>query len=542
VSTSAPEKPAAAAAETKPSGAAPSPSTRSGDGEGKPQTTSPTPPTPDPVAKAPAQGGNPAAAAPVKNATGKDPVAETGATPSQGGPKVEEKSPAATRVPDNAAISATPPDGTANAPEEAEILPPEHGEESLRGKIVLLLRALGRPRHESSGSALVRREAGPLISTSSPPALPPPRCPDFLRRHALFLGAVLLPTLIAALYFGFVASDVYVSESRFVVRTPNKQTSGGLSGILQGAGFSGIGRAPEDVHTVGQYVLSRDALNLLDDRLDLRTSWGSPQADLLRRFDPFGWDGSREALFEYYPRRVSVVVDPGSGITTLTVSVFTPEQAATINEVLLGEAESLVNLLNNRARNDLIRFAENEVKAAEDKAKNAARAVSNYRNTEAVVDPEKQTELHFTHISRLQEELMRTESQLTQLRVFAPDSPHPPALELRAQTLQSEITKEMEKITGGENSLASKAAEYERLALEREFADKQLAGALASLELARNEAQRQQLYLETIAKPSRPDGPLYPRRLRGVLTTFVLGLVAWGILSMLLAGVREHQY
>ena len=169
---------------------------------------------------------------------------------------------------------------------------------------------------------------------------------------------------MAALYFGFVASDVYVSESRFVVRTPNKQTTGGLSGILQGVGFSGVGRAPEDVHTVGQYVLSRDALNLLDDRLDLRASWGSPQADLLRRFDPFGWDGSREALFEYYPRRVSVVVDPGSGITTLTVSVFTPEQAATINEVLLGEAESLVNLLNNRARNDLIRFAENEVKAA----------------------------------------------------------------------------------------------------------------------------------------------------------------------------------
>jgi capsule polysaccharide export protein KpsE/RkpR len=27
-----------------------------------------------------------------------------------------------------------------------------------------------------------------------------------------------------------------------------------------------------------------------------------------------------------------------------------------------------------------------------------------------------------------------------------------------------------------------------------------------------------------------------------VLTTLVLGLVAWGILSMLLAGVREHQY
>jgi len=423
-----------------------------------------------------------------------------------------------------------------------EVLAPEHEDETLRGRIVLLLRALGKHRAESSPGALVPKPSGPLVTSAAPPAPPAPPRRGFFRRHLLFLLTVILPTFLAALYFGFWASDVYVSESRFVVRTPNKQTTGGLSGILQGAGFSGVGKAPEDVHTVGQYALSRDALHLLDERLDLRAGWGAESIDVMRRFNPFGWDGSREALFEYYPRRVGVIVDPTSGITTLTVSAFGPEQALHINEILLGEAEKLVNMLNNRARNDLIRFAESEVQVAEEKAKEAAAAVSTYRNTEAVVDPEKQTELHFAHISRLQEELMRTESQLTQLRVFAPDSPHPPALQLRAQTLQTEIAKEMEKITGGENSLASKAAEYERLALEREFADKQLAGALASLELARNEAQRQQLYLETIAKPSLPDGPLYPRRLRGVLTTFILGLVAWGILSMLFAGVREHQY
>jgi capsular polysaccharide transport system permease protein len=445
--------------------------------------------------------------------------------------------------------SAAPPAGSEekskSAPDstdgEAEVLAPAAEDETLRGKIVLLLRALGKPRPEPNPSALVPRSAGPLVATA-PPASPPPPRRNLWRRYGLFLATVIIPTFIATLYFGLWATDVYVSESRFVVRTPNKQTTGGLSGILQGAGFSGIGKAPEDVHTVSQYALSRDALNLLDDRLNLRSGWGDDSIDVMRRFDPFGWDGSREALFQYYPRRVSVIVDPASGITTLTVSAFAPEQALHINEILLGEAEKLVNMLNDRARGDLIKFAENEVKAAEDKAKAAAAAVSAYRNTEAVVDPEKQTELHFAHISRLQEELVRTQAQLTQLRVFAPDSPHPPALELRATTLEAEIAKEMEKITGGENSLASKAAEYERLALEREFADRQLAGALSSLELARNEAQRQQLYLETIAKPSLPDGPMYPRRLRGVLTTFILGLVAWGILSMLLAGVREHQY
>ena len=234
--------------------------------------------------------------------------------------------------------------------------------------------------------------------------------------------------------------------------------------------------------------------------------------------------------------------DPATGITTLTTSVFDPQQAFQINDLLLKEAERMVNVLNERGRNDLIRFAEKEVQAAEEKAKAAALAVSKYRNSQSVVDPERQTQIHFEHISRLQEELIKTQSQLTQLKTFAPDSPHPPALKLRAETLEKEIAQETQKITGGENSLASKAADYERLALERGIADRQLASALASLEEARNEAQRQQLYLETITKPNLPDQAIYPKRLRGIITTAVLGLVAWGILSMLIAGVREHQY
>jgi capsular polysaccharide transport system permease protein len=225
----------------------------------------------------------------------------------------------------------------------------------------------------------------------------------------------------------------------------------------------------------------------------------------------------------------------------LKTSAFTPSEAQEINTFLLSEAERLINDINDRAREDLITFASNEVKAAEEKAKAAALAVSDFRNQEGVVDPEAQTQLHFEQISRLQEELIKTRAQLTQLRVFAPESPHPPALELRARTLDSEIAAEMEKISGGDDSLASKAAEFQRLNLERQFADQQLAAALASLETARNEAQRQQLYLETISKPSFPDDATQPKRLRSILTTLALSAIAWGIIAMLVAGVREHQ-
>jgi capsular polysaccharide transport system permease protein len=366
---------------------------------------------------------------------------------------------------------------------------------------------------------------------------------SFAKRHTLFTACVAIPTLLSTFYFGILASDIYVSECRYVVRSPNKKApSSGIGAMLGSAGFSGFSRAQDDVHTISEYVRSRDALEQLEQQLKLADSWSRWKIDFLRRFNPIGTDDSKESLYEYYLKRVSVKADPATGITTLTTSVFDPQQAFQINDLLLKEAERMVNVLNERGRRDLIRFAEKEVQAAEEKAKAAAIAVSKYRNSQSVVDPERQTQIHFEHISRLQEELIKTQSQLTQLKTFAPDSPHPPALKLRAETLEKEIAQETQKITGGENSLASKAAEYERLALERGIADRQLASALASLEDARNEAQRQQLYLETIAKPNLPDDAIFPKRLRGIITTAILGLVAWGILSMLIAGVREHQH
>ena len=89
--------------------------------------------------------------------------------------------------------------------------------------------------------------------------------------------------------------------------------------------------------------------------------------------------------------------------------------------------------------------------------------------------------------------------------------------------------------------MAKKAAQYQRLALDREFADKQLASTLASLEIARNDAQRKQLYLERIVQPNLPDKAMQPKRLRAIITAFVLGMIVWGVLAMLIAGVREHQ-
>ncbi|TSE31186.1 hypothetical protein [Tepidimonas charontis] len=354
--------------------------------------------------------------------------------------------------------------------------------------------------------------------------------------HKLFWLTVVLPTLMAILYFGFIAADVYISESRFVVRSPERITASPLGMLLKGTGFT---RAQDDSYTVLDFILSRDALRALDKKLKMREVY--KKGDVFSRFPGLDWDDSYENMHRYYRKMVSVQLDPISSIVTVTVRAFSAEEAQQINQYLLDMSEALVNQLNERGRRDMIRFAANEVAEAEKNAKLAALALARYRNEKGVIDPEKQSVIQMQQIAKLQDELITTKSQLAQLKLLTEENPQIPVLKNRIEILEAEIARESSRVAGSERSLASKAAEFQRLALEKEFADKQLASALTSLEHARNEAQRQQLYLERIAQPSLPDAAMEPRRLRAIIAVFVLGLIAWGVLTMLIAGIKEHM-
>lgn len=354
----------------------------------------------------------------------------------------------------------------------------------------------------------------------------------------LFLATVVAPTFLAILYYGVLASDTYISESRFVVRSPDKPATTGLGVLLKSTGFTSGG---DEIFAAQDYVASRDALQAVNLKNAFAKAYSDPSISIFDRFDTFGSGATFEDLYRYYKNKVKIEHDSKSSITTLTVRAYTPQDARRFNEQLLQMAEATVNKLNIRGRQDLIRFAQVEVDNARVQARTAALALSTYRNREGVVDPEKQAQVQLQMISKLQDELIATRTELLQLRAFTPLNPRVEVLEVRTKGLADEVDRQLGKVAGDNKSLASSAAQYQRLALEAQFADKNLAGAMASLEEARNEASRKQAYVERIVQPNTPDEALEPRRFRGIGATLVLGLVAWGILTMLLAGVREHR-
>ncbi len=354
----------------------------------------------------------------------------------------------------------------------------------------------------------------------------------------IFVLTVGIPTLCATLYFGLLASDVYVSESRFVVRSPEKPATTGFGVLLKTAGFSNAG---DEIYATKDFITSRDALRALNADGAFSQDYGARSISIFDRFDPTGYYGSFEDLYRYYSGKVSVEHDNATTITKLVVRAYTPQAAYRFNAQLLDKAEAMVNRLNARGREDLIRFGEAEVAAAEGKARAAALALSAYRNRKGVVDPERQAQIQLQMISKLQDGLITAKAQRAQLRAFAPRNPQIAALDTQIATLEREMADQSSQVAGNQTSLAATAAPYQRLQLEAQFADKQLASALASLEEARNEAGRKQAYVERIVSPNLPDSPAEPRRLRGIVATFLIGLVIWGVVRLLISAIKEHQ-
>lgn len=379
----------------------------------------------------------------------------------------------------------------------------------------------------------------PTNGTATKERLASPSRLAMSRAKWLFLLTVIVPTTLAILYYGFLASDVYISESQFVVRSPDKPTTSGLGLMLKtAAGFSNSG---DEVYSAKAFVESRDALRALNENGEFKRAYSRPSISFFDRFDPMGWYGSFEDLYNYYRKKVVIDQDSTTEISTLTVRAFTPQDAVKFNRELLEMAESMVNRLNERGRTDLVRFAQAEVDDAEAKSRAAALNLARFRNVSGVVDPERQASVQLQMISKLQDELIASRNQLLQLRSFAPENPQIPVLRTKIAGLSHDINAELNKVAGDRTSLSAAAAQYQRYQVESEVADKQLAASISSLEDARNEAHRKQAYVERVEQPSVPDSAEEPRRLRGILSVFVFGLIAFGIISMLLAGIREHH-
>lgn len=358
-----------------------------------------------------------------------------------------------------------------------------------------------------------------------------------------FALAVIVPALIAAAFTTLWASSRYVSEFRVAVRSIQPIKTGGAADLF---GFAGVSQAGNDSNAVVQYLQSRQAIDDLGGAQALASLFDKASIDWFARLRP---GAPIEEFMRYWNRMVDAYYEPATGTVIVRATAFQPADALRIAKDLLRNAEALVNRLSERARQDSVAFAAQELANAEARLADLRVRATKLQDKEAILDPQASAQSTLTLAAKLREDIARRDAELAAQRArLSANAPSVRATEDEIAGLSQELERVEAQATARRATvgadgrpLSSVLGAFQQLGDEKTFAEKEYLSALTSLETARMDAAKQQIYLATIVSPGKPEEASFPKPPRDVAIVFGVALAVWLVGLLTVHSVREHM-
>ncbi|MBV1701003.1 MAG: hypothetical protein KGQ46_04190 [Hyphomicrobiales bacterium] len=362
-----------------------------------------------------------------------------------------------------------------------------------------------------------------------------------LLRHRfgwLFLLTVVFPLFLGSIYYFIIASNQYMSETQFIVRSTNSSAASGIAALIQN---QGLARASDETQDVLTYVKSYDMVMSLVKKDNLLSIYGRPQGDFINRYPNFFGKNTEQKLFHHYLDWMKIWVDESTGIVTLDTFAFVPSDAVSLSQAIVHQSESLINKLNDRAQADAVAYSQKLVDQAKDEFVKVEDQLTAFRNSNGTADPGHEAVMSFNSTHKLTTELAKLRAELSQTSTLTPMSPELPSLRANVRSYQQVIDAQKSRLAGSQTSLATKLSAYEQLNVKKLLAMHELENAVLNLERAKSEAKQQHFYIQTIVEPNLPDFANYPRASLGLLLIGILGLCSFLILSNFYSISKEHR-
>jgi capsular polysaccharide transport system permease protein len=339
------------------------------------------------------------------------------------------------------------------------------------------------------------------------------------------LIVLVLPTLAAVIYYGFIASDQYQAETQFAIHGGEPLAMDAIGALT---GFPALHQVQDSV-IVTDYMRSRAIVDKLDKEIDLRGTFSRPDIDFASRLPA---DAPIEELVRYWRQRIYVTIDAGSGIITAHFRAFRPEDSLRIANAVIIACEDLVNTVTRRSRQDAYRQAQEEMVRAERRVSEASARFRDLRDKERLLDPGKSAEAVNKMLAELKLDRIKAESELqVSGRSLSPAAPQMKVMKARLDAVTTQIAA-LEKTltvsgTGGDPALSQAFVTFDKARLDQEWAQTYYKTIAAMLERAKAEYERQQVYLESFVRPTLPEQAEYPRRFWNVFLVTLGATAAW---------------
>ncbi len=358
-------------------------------------------------------------------------------------------------------------------------------------------------------------------------------------KKAIKLGSflwVIVCFSLAALYYGAIASDRYVSQASLIIKQADQLKM--LPDALSMLGLGGSNH--QDVLVIQEYLKSWDMLNTLDKELQLKKHYQSDNADLFSRLPA---DASREEFLAFYRDHLTISLDELSGVLTVSLQAFEPDYAKQAVQLMLKESEGFINRLSRQVAMDQLKFVETEVARSHERLLSEREKMLAFQNQHQLMSPEATSTAMMGVVSELEAELVRQNAELKRLQIYMnANAPDVVAVKDRVDALTRQLAQEKNRLTGSEKqSLNEVNADYQAVQVQAQLAADVYKTGLVSMEQARVEAYRKLKHLLVVSQPSQAEEAEYPRRLYNLATIGVLLCLFYGLVVMGLATLREHQ-
>ena len=357
-----------------------------------------------------------------------------------------------------------------------------------------------------------------------------------------FVLCVLLPSGGTGYYLWEVAADQYASRMGFSVRREeNGSALEMLSGLTKLSGSSS-----NDTDILYEYIQSQRLVRDLDNDLDLRALWSRPSQDVIFALPE---DASIEELVAYWSDMVRLSFGSGSGLLDIEVRAFSPEDAHAIAQALFERSSELVNELSAIARKDSISYARADLDTALERLKEARATVTRFRNENQIINPEIDLKSQAGLLGNLQAQQAEAIIEIDLLGESVRDGdPRLEQAQRRLQVIENRIAAEREKLgvrstdtANGERAMADIVGEYERLVVDREFAERSYLSALGAYDAALAESRRKSRYLAAYLEPTLAETPEYPQRATLLFLVSLFLFLGWSIGVMIYYSVKDRR-
>lgn len=364
---------------------------------------------------------------------------------------------------------------------------------------------------------------------------------------ASFIFCVIIPASLISIYFAFIAADQYVSETRFAVRMAQfdfgRETRGKVAAGIPAATTSPVtmpSLAGQEAYVVAAYVRSPAIFADLNETINVREIFSRPEADFWARLRP---DATNEELARYWRNKVDAHVNNSSGVVSITVRSFRPEDSYNLAKTIIMLSENLVNRLSDRSRHDMMNRAEQEVRRTEGLVRQVLEETRVYRNSVGFINPVNQAASTTTLLINAMSERIRLQNQyFVASRAMSPEAPSIGTIKSGLEAIDKQIDQLKSQLTGNseQHAISATIGRFEELELKRQFAERLYSFAQDALERARQKAEWQNIYLAVFVPPALPQMALLPERIGFSGLAFIALLVSWGILALITAAVKDH--